>query len=479
MTQLRRQALLTGLKFFDLILMAAVFALSPSPLLLRRHGITLAQFLEMRVRVQNLFLLFALLAIWHIILVACGLYQSHRLSKLRDDAMDVLKATSFATLSVFLLGGVMRIRMVTPEVMTYFWIGAGGGLILSRVIMRSVLHRLRLHSRNLRLMLIVGTNARAVEFAHKIQTKPHLGYRIVGFADDNWDGLKRFNRSGFPLVSDLRGLPSFLRKNAVDEVVLALPIRSFYYEASRIAELCEGQGIINRVLSSLFDLKLARSRAEEFEGEFLITHYTRAIEGWPAIAKRVLDFWASFFLLLLLSPAFVITALLIKLTSPGPVFFKQKRLGLNKREFLIYKFRTMVPDAEKKQREIEHMNEVSGPVFKIKNDPRITAVGRFLRKASIDELPQLINVLKGDMSLVGPRPLPLRDYAGFDMDWQRRRFSIRPGITCLWQVTGRSSIGFEQWMELDMQYIDKWSLWLDMRILLMTIPAVLRGSGAA
>jgi len=181
----------------------------------------------------------------------------------------------------------------------------------------------------------------------------------------------------------------------------------------------------------------------------------------------------------LLLPLFVLTAVLIRLTSRGPAVFVQKRLGLNKRHFGIYKFRTMVVDAEKRMKEIEHLNEVTGPVFKIKNDPRITPLGRFLRKTSIDELPQLFNVLKGDMSLVGPRPLPIRDYEGFNEDWQRRRFSVRPGITCLWQIGGRSSISFEKWMELDLQYIDKWSLKLDMEILVKTIPAVLRGSGAA
>ena len=159
--------------------------------------------------------------------------------------------------------------------------------------------------------------------------------------------------------------------------------------------------------------------------------------------------------------------------------FVQSRVGQNKRKFRMYKLRTMVVDAEKQMRGLEHLNEVSGPVFKIKNDPRITPVGRFLRKASIDELPQLFNVLKGDMSLVGPRPLPVRDYEGFSEDWHRRRLSVKPGITCLWQVNGRSSIAFEQWMELDMQYIDRWSLLLDFQILARTIPAIWKGVGAA
>jgi lipopolysaccharide/colanic/teichoic acid biosynthesis glycosyltransferase len=175
----------------------------------------------------------------------------------------------------------------------------------------------------------------------------------------------------------------------------------------------------------------------------------------------------------------VICAVLIKLTSRGPVFFVQNRIGFNKRPISVYKFRTMVADAEEKIGEVEHLNEVSGPVFKIKNDPRVTRLGKYLRKSSIDELPQLFNVLKGDMSLVGPRAMAVRDFAGFDQDWHRRRFSVRPGITCLWQVNGRSSVPFEKWMELDMEYIDKWSLWLDLQILVKTIPAVLKGSGAA
>jgi lipopolysaccharide/colanic/teichoic acid biosynthesis glycosyltransferase len=171
-------------------------------------------------------------------------------------------------------------------------------------------------------------------------------------------------------------------------------------------------------------------------------------------------------------------AVIIKITDPGPVFFKQSRIGLGKRRFQMYKFRTMVADAEQQLRNLEHLNEASGPVFKLRNDPRITPFGRLLRKTSLDELPQLINVLRGEMSLVGPRPLPVRDYEGFNEDWQRRRFSVRPGLTCLWQIAGRSSIPFEKWMQLDLQYIDRWSFWLDLQILMRTIPAVIRGLGA-
>jgi exopolysaccharide biosynthesis polyprenyl glycosylphosphotransferase len=234
-----------------------------------------------------------------------------------------------------------------------------------------------------------------------------------------------------------------------------------------------------RFLPGLFNLKLARPRADEFEGDPLITLSTGRMDGWPIVLKRVLDITLSVLVLLLLAPLLLLVAVLIKMTSEGPVFFTQDRLGLNKRRFKICKFRTMVVDAEQKQAALEHLNEQQGPVFKIQADPRITPIGRLLRKTSIDEVPQLFNVLRGEMSLVGPRPLPVRDYEGFDQDWHRRRFSVRPGITCLWQISGRNSIGFDKWMELDMRYIDEWSLWLDFRILAGTIPAVLKGTGAA
>jgi exopolysaccharide biosynthesis polyprenyl glycosylphosphotransferase len=194
--------------------------------------------------------------------------------------------------------------------------------------------------------------------------------------------------------------------------------------------------------------------------------------------KRIIDILGSAGLLLVLLPLFAIAALLIKFDSRGPILFAQERVGYNKRRFKVLKFRTMSVDAEKQQHIYEHLNEVEGPVFKIKKDPRITRVGAFLRRFSIDELPQLVNVLKGDMSLVGPRPLPVRDVERIDKQWHRRRFSIKPGITCLWQVNGRSNIGFNDWVRMDLDYIDKWSLGLDLLILMKTIPAVLKGPGA-
>ena len=206
--------------------------------------------------------------------------------------------------------------------------------------------------------------------------------------------------------------------------------------------------------------------------------HPHAISPGGARIKRLLDIVVCMAGLTLLAPLLAATALAIKLTSTGPVFFSQIRLGLNKKTFRMFKFRTMVSNAAELQTELEHLNETDGPAFKISEDPRITRVGRWLRRTSIDELPQLFNVLIGDMSLVGPRPLPVRDYEGFSVDWHRRRFSVRPGISGLWQVAGRSNLPFDEWMALDLKYISEWSLALDLKVLLKTVPAVLRGTGA-
>jgi exopolysaccharide biosynthesis polyprenyl glycosylphosphotransferase len=196
------------------------------------------------------------------------------------------------------------------------------------------------------------------------------------------------------------------------------------------------------------------------------------------IAKRIMDLVITLAFMPFLLPILIIVAIAIKLDSPGPALFVQNRVGLRKRMFPMYKFRSMYLDAEERMKEIEHLNEAEGPIFKIKNDPRVTRVGKFIRSTSIDELPQLFNVLRGHMRLVGPRPMSVRDVDLFDKGIQRKRFSVKPGLTCLWQISGRSNLPFEKWLELDLQYINNWTLGLDMKILLKTIPEVLKGSGA-
>jgi exopolysaccharide biosynthesis polyprenyl glycosylphosphotransferase len=480
MLHFQRRLLVKAFELLDLLIMVLAFALATSGVYyFQIEKFSFAHFLSMRVTVQNVAIFLAFVILWHVLFSLFGLYQSRRLSTPWNDMVDVIKASSLGSLAILVASVFLKIGIINASFLAIFWLGSSGLTILTRLVLRHTLERLRLRGRNLRHVLIVGTNPRALEFARKIETKRELGYRIIGFVDDHWNGTGEFRKSGYMRVVNFKQFADFLRDHVVDEVVIGLPMKSFYQEASRIVALCEEQGIITRFLSSIFNPKLARSRVEEPEEESVITLYSGAMEGWPILAKRILDFSFSLLLLLILAPLFLITAVLIKITSAGPIFFVQERVGLNKRRFYLFKFRTMIREAEEKLAELEHLNEVSGPVFKIKNDPRVTGLGKILRKTSIDELPQLFNVLKGDMSLVGPRPLPVRDYAGFDQDCLRRRFSVRPGITCLWQINGRSSIPFLKWMELDMEYIDQWSLSLDFKILAKTIPAVLKGSGAA
>jgi exopolysaccharide biosynthesis polyprenyl glycosylphosphotransferase len=276
----------------------------------------------------------------------------------------------------------------------------------------------------------------------------------------------------------LAKLESVLHDESVDEVLVSLPPQKYGPLVEKIVNRCEEEGVIVRVRAEMFQLRTAKTYADELEGLPVLTFRSGPEDDWRLVAKRLIDFICSTVLLLILTPLFAVVALLIKLNSPGPVLFSQERIGLNKRRFQMLKFRTMVNGAEKRQAELEQLNEAEGPVFKIKNDPRVTPIGKFLRRFSIDELPQLINVLKGDMSLVGPRPLPVRDVERIDVASHKRRFSIKPGLTCLWQVNGRSNIGFEEWVRMDLQYIDQWSLGLDMLILLKTIPAVFKGPGA-
>jgi exopolysaccharide biosynthesis polyprenyl glycosylphosphotransferase len=478
MGELRRSILCTAMQLFDAVIITFAFVLATFAVYSELTRLPFSEYLSIRVQLSNFGLFVALIVVCHLFFRLQGIYRSKRLAKPVDVSIDIIKAVSMSTLAVSMAAVVFEIEMVTWAFLAVFWASNTLILILSRFVLRQTLSYARGKGRNLRDVVIVGTNPRAVHYAQTIANKPELGYRVLGFVDESWSGIGVLQHTGYPLIATFPSFGQFLRETVVDEVVVGLPLKSNYQRAYEIVEACEQQGIIVRLLGGIFDLKVAHAKAERFEDETVLSLYAGSMEGWPVIVKRVLDIILSSVLLLLLLPLFVITAVLIKMTSPGPICFIQERVGMNKRRFRLFKFRTMVPDAEQKIELLAKFNEVSGPVFKIKNDPRITPLGRFLRKTSIDELLQLINVLKGDMSLVGPRPLPLRDYQGFNADWHRRRFSVRPGITCLWQVNGRSSIPFEKWMELDIEYIDHWSLWLDLKILVKTIPAVLKGSGA-
>jgi exopolysaccharide biosynthesis polyprenyl glycosylphosphotransferase len=479
MNEARRLLLVSSLKAFDLAALILAFGLATILSAPQSRKVSLVEALSVKVKLWNFVIFVVLLALWHLIFKLCRLYESKRLSTQWEESIDAGKGALLANLSLMVAAKLLSLRMFTPTFLVLFWACSTVILLLGRLVARYFLAGLRRHGHNLHFIVILGTNARAIEFARKIEAKTELGYRIVGFVDDQWAGTDHFLRTGYRLCCDFDSLPSFLRNNVVDEVAIFLPLRSLYENTSRLMAIFEQHGIIMRFDSDLFNLKIARPRTDVLDGDPQITAHCGRLRAWSFLFKRLIDLAGSLVLLVLLGPIFVIVAILIKATSTGPVFFQQKRVGLSKRQFVMYKFRTMVPNAEQLQSELLHLNEMSGAAFKIKNDPRVTRIGRFLRKTSIDELPQLVNVLMGEMSLVGPRAMSVRDYDSFSEDWQRRRFSVRPGITCLWQVNGRNSVSFDHWMELDMQYIDKWSLWLDLKILVQTIPVVLRGTGAA
>lgn len=267
-------------------------------------------------------------------------------------------------------------------------------------------------------------------------------------------------------------------KQPVDQVLIALQAKSSYEQIQTAIQTCERAGVEAKYLPDVFELSLARPKFE-LHAETPVVSLKVVQDDHRLLVKRCMDVIGAVVGMIFFGPLMFAIAAAIRLTSPGPVIFAQERPGFRKRRFLMYKFRTMVADAEKLQASLESSNEAQGPVFKIRNDPRITPLGRFLRKTSLDELPQFFNVLRGEMSLVGPRPLPTRDFLKFDDAALMRRFSVKPGLTCLWQISGRSDTNFDRWIELDLRYIDTWSLSLDLEILARTFPSVLSGRGAA
>lgn len=435
-------------------------------------------FLSSRIKVGNALLGGLLLVIWYITFEIQGLYRSHRLSTFRDELKEIARAVSVATVALFLIAQVGRWK--TINLRTAFCVGVIVMLLIGgmRFLLRLNLRRLRLRGHNIKKLLLIGNGPRAEWLARHVTERTDLGYRLVGYVDEE-RRLRDPAKFNVPWLGFIADLPRIIANEVIDEVFITLPIKSQYSRIETAITILEEQGIMVHLFSDLFPHKLARSCAWEFEGAPLVSLHSAPSISWRTEAKRVIDFVGSAILLMILSPLLLLVALGIKLDSPGPAFFIQERMGYNKRRFRMIKFRTMSADAEARMKELEHLNETDGPAFKIRHDPRMTRIGRLLRKLSIDELPQLINVLLGDMSLVGPRPLPIRDVLGLEVAWQKRRFSVKPGLTCLWQVSGRSNLSFEQWMQLDLEYIDRWSLALDCKILLKTIPAILSAEGAA
>ncbi len=435
-------------------------------------------FFSSRIKVANALLCAVMVIVWYIIFNMQGIYRSHRLSTALDEFREIGRAVFLASVTLLVVAHIGSWPSITLE--TAASVGVIGFALIGgmRVLLRLNLRRWRLRGHNIKTLLIVGGGPRARWFANEIRRRTNLGYRIIGYVDDetnfNGHGVK-----GVPRLGDVEDLPLIISNDVIDEVFVALPIKSQYSQIERAINLLEEQGIMVHLFSDNFPHRLARSRTSEFEGTPLLSLHSAPPMTWRTEIKRVIDIVVASLMLVLMFPLLAFAALAIKFDSQGPVFFIQGRVGFNKRRFRMIKFRTMCADAEARLQEVEHLNEKSGPIFKISKDPRITRIGKWLRKTSIDELPQLINVLLGDMSIVGPRPLSVRDALRMEEAWQKRRFSVKPGLTCLWQVSGRSNLSFEQWMELDLEYIDRWSLGLDGMILLRTIPAILSARGAS
>ena len=386
----------------------------------------------------------------------------------------VIECSILLGLFLGFLSFALQLNLSRPLIALFVFYQA---LILSVARLLVLLHskrkRLLASEKHYRNIVIIGTPDKARKMGALISHYSDWGLRILGYVHVNGSPNVKAEEDVLGSVSDL---PDIIEKNVVDEIIFSGDRPSLDL-LDKVLELCNEQGIRIRVAADFFPTKVTKLSMEFLESVPVIT-FSSAPEHAPSLlAKRILDIMISATLLVVLLPFLILVGVLVKLTSKGPVIYRQIRCGLYGRKFCLYKIRSMHDGAEDVLWEIKHLNEMDGPVFKMRNDPRVTHLGRFLRKSSIDEWPQFWNVLKGDMSLVGPRaPLPeeVKEYTR----WQRRRLSVKPGITCLWQVSGRNEIDFHEWMKLDLHYIDNWSLLLDFKILLRTFPVVLFGKGA-
>jgi len=349
--------------------------------------------------------------------------------------------------------------------------------LCGRLLARACAERFARSLNGNRTVIIVGAGPRALSMYQQLKESRYCCFNVLGFVTSpTCDHVSEQIREN--IIGSLDDLEGIVMKQPVDDVLITLSAESCHAQIQFAITTCERAGVEAKyLLSDIFELSLARPTIEP-EGRGSVVHLKVVHDDARVVVKRAIDLLGSISVLAFIGPLMLVIAAAIRLTSPGPAMFVQERYGLRKRRFRMYKFRTMVPDAEKLQESLESMNEARGPAFKIRKDPRVTPLGAFLRKTSLDELPQLFNVLKGEMSLVGPRPLPVRDVSRFDRAALMRRFSVKPGLTCLWQVNGRSDTDFENWINLDLKYIDEWSLGLDFKILWQTVPTVLTGRGA-
>ena len=429
------------------------------------------EFLALRVTVKNLLLVLAFSLVWRLAAAGFAVYAWHHVRTRREEALRVFGLCSSMSCLALIFPTISVTGAFGYAAVVCFWLTSVPVLLAVRAFLRSLAAG---NVAPVREVLIVGSGPRALELFERMEEKSD-DRRVVGFVDASNDLASDLVRPR--LLGDLGDLEGLLMHRAIDEVLIALPMKSCYTEIQEAIQVCQRVGVRARYLADIFDH--ARNGHGVGSDPLSVVEVPIAKDDYRLMIKRVVDVAGAAAGLVLLSPLFVVVALAIKLTSAGPVLFAGERYGYNRRRFRMLKFRTMVQNADQLQHLYEDRNEVAGPIFKIREDPRVTRLGRILRRTSIDELPQLLNVLIGDMSLVGPRPMATRDVQRFAEAALMRRFSVRPGITCIWQVSGRSNLSFDDWIALDLRYIDQWSLGLDLLILARTIPAVVKGTGAA
>ncbi len=405
-----------------------------------------------------------------------GAYKGPHQATLPGYAWAITQAVLCSVGILLTLLFFLDIEYINRFVILFFALAEPLVLLIIRVFSIRYFHnQIKSGEKKLRV-IIVGTQVRAKELLLTLQQQMVWGVEVVGFIDPDPSRIGS-KIEGISVIGTVANTEECLKNNVIDEVIIAIS-RSMLQDAEPIVKACEEEGIKVRFMADVFNVQVAHISLSLIGGIPLLNMEPVSQNQQQLFAKRLFDLTLTILSIPFLIPLFLIIATAIKLDSPGPVFFIQQRVGLRKHVFPMIKFRSMYLDAEQKLKEIEHMNEADGPIFKMTNDPRVTRVGKILRKTSLDELPQLINVLNGDMSLVGPRPMSLRDVDLFDRGVQRKRFSVQPGLTCLWQISGRSNLPFHKWLELDLEYIENWSFWFDIKILFKTIPAVLSSKGA-